>query len=125
MAHYAVLDENNIVIDVMPGKNEGEDGIDWEQYYSQVKNATVKRTSYNTFCGEHKTGGVPFRKNYAAIGFVYDEQRDAFMPQKPLPSYILNEFTCRWEPPIPKPQDGLEYLWIEETQSWILDTNFS
>jgi hypothetical protein len=124
MAHYAVLDQNNVVVNVITGKNEGEDGIDWEQYYSRVQNATVKRTSYNTISGEHKNGGIPFRKNYACIGFVYDEQRDAFIPPKNQPSWILNEDTCRWVPPIPKPQDGYDYLWIEETQSWILDTNF-
>jgi len=91
MAHYAYLNENNIVVGVIVGRNEGEDGIDWEQYYG------AKRTSYNTFAGEHLSGGTPFRKNYAGIGYSYDLARDAFIPPKPDGEYVLNEETCQWE----------------------------
>ena len=91
MAHYAYLDENNIVTNVIVGKNEGENGIDWEQYYG------AKRTSYNTLGGVHSLGGTPFRKNYAGIGYFYDLQRDAFIPPKPSDEYVLNEQTCQWE----------------------------
>jgi hypothetical protein len=91
MAHYAYLNENNIVVGVIVGRNEGEDGIDWEQYYG------AKRTSYNTFAGKHISGGTPFRKNYAGIGYSYDLARDAFIPPKPDGEYVLNEETCQWE----------------------------
>ena len=72
MAHYAILDENNRVIQVFVGKNEGEDGIDWEEYYG------AKRTSYNTQDGVHLNGGTPFRGTYAAIGMIYDPIKDEF-----------------------------------------------
>ena len=80
MAHYAFLDENNIVTEVIVGKDEGEDGIDWEQWYGEFRGQTCKRTSYNTVNGEHRFGGVPFRGTYAGIGFFYDEERDVFSP---------------------------------------------
>jgi len=122
MAHYAFLDENNIVTQVIVGRDESEivDGItDWEAYYSQVAGQRCLRTSYNTYGGQHKTGGVAFRKNYAGIGFTYDDVRDAFIPPKPYPSWILDEETCRWEAPISKPEeDGVMYEWNEENQTW-------
>lgn len=112
MAHYAFLDENNIVTHVIVGKDENEGGIDWELFYG------AKRTSYNTVNGEHKLGGTPFRKNYAGIGFTYDESRDAFIPPQPYPSWTLNEDTCNWDSPIAYPSDGGLYIWNEETLSW-------
>lgn len=113
MAHYAYLDENNIVIAVIVGRDEGEDGVDWEAYYG------AKRTSYNSRGGVHVSGGVAFRKNYAGIGYYYDSQRDAFIPPQPFASWILNEDTCLWESPIAYPQDGEKYAWDESTISWI------
>lgn len=113
MGHYAYLDENNIVTQVIVGKDEGEDGIDWEKYYG------AKRTSYNTKGGVHTSGGVPFRKNFAGIGYKYDAQRDAFIPPKPYASWALNEESCLWEPPVAMPQDGSVYEWDEQTGSWI------
>jgi hypothetical protein len=117
MAHYAIIDENNIVTYVHVGKDEtdivlGDNGnpINWETYYN------AKRTSYNTNGGIHYTNGIPsenqskaFRKNYAGIGYYYDEIRDAFIPPKPYPSWILNEDSCIWESPIPYPNDGNNY----------------
>lgn len=123
MAHYAFLDENNIVTQVIVGKDEGEDGIDWEQYYG------AKRTSYNTRGGiyydtntnkPHINQSKAFRKNYAGIGYTYDVTRDAFIPPKPYNSWILNEQSCLWQAPIPYPGDGQNYLWNEETQNWKL-----
>jgi hypothetical protein len=96
MAHYAFLDSNNIVTEVIVGKNEGEDGIDWEQHYGEFRGQTCKRTSYNTYGGVHLNGGTPLRKNYAGIGFTYDPIRDAFIPPKPHPDFLLNEDTCTW-----------------------------
>jgi hypothetical protein len=120
MAHYSFLDENNIVTEVIVGKDEGEDNTDWEVHYGNFRNQVCKRTSYNTSGGVHKEGGIPFRKNYAGIGFTYDEQRDAFIPPKPYTSFILNEDTCLWEPPVPYPTDGERYTWNEDTISWDL-----
>lgn len=110
MAHYAYINEDGIVTSVIVGKDEGEDGIDWEAYYG------AKRTSYNTRGGVHQLGGTPFRKNYAGIGYYYDSQRDAFISPKPFPSWVLNEETCLWEAPVSKP-DG-NWYWDEETTSW-------
>ena len=123
MAHYSFLDTNNIVTEVIVGKNEGEENIDWEVHYGNFRGQVCKRTSYNTSGGQHNNGGTPFRKNYAGIGYTYDEQRDAFIPQKPYESWILNEDTCLWEPPVPYPTDGEQYTWNEETISWDLIIN--
>ena len=108
MAHYAFLDENNIVTEVIVGKNEGEEGINWEEHYGNFRGQVCKRTSYN--------GNI--RKNYAGIGFQYDQTRDAFIPPKQFNSWILNEDTCLWEAPVPMPEDGNMYSWNELTLSW-------
>ena len=123
MAHYAFLDENNIVTEVIVGKDEGEDGIDWEAHYGAFRGQVCKRTSYNTRGGEHLEGGTPFRKNYAGIGFGYDSGRDAFIPPKPYASWVLNEDSCLWFAPVPWPDDGKEYLWDESTISWVVNDN--
>ena len=119
MAHYAFLDENNIVTEVIVGKDEGEDGIDWEAHYGAFRGQVCKRTTYNTSGGQHPSGN-PFRKNYAGIGYSYDAARDAFIPPSPFPSWVLNEDTCLWDPPVPMPEDDQIYTWDEETQSWVI-----
>ena len=116
MAHYAFLNENNIVTEVIVGKNEGEDGKsgeDWEAHYGAFRGQVCKKTSYN----------ANIRKNYAGIGFTYDAERDAFIPPKPFDSWVLNEETCRWEAPTPMPQNDNAYAWNEETTSWIILEN--
>lgn len=118
MAHYAFLDQNNVVTEVIVGKEEGEQGVDWEQHYGNFRGKTCKRTSYNTYGGVHVNGGTPFRKNYAGIGFSYDYVRDAFIPPKPYASWILNEESCLWKAPVEKPDDGGMYSWNESTTSW-------
>jgi hypothetical protein len=123
MAHYAFLDNNNIVTQVMTGKNENEEGINWEQHYGSFCNKVCKRTSYNTQNGIHLLGGTPFRKNYAGIGYTYDETRDAFIPPKTFNSWILNEDTCNWEAPINYPTDGKSYKWNEEILTWVEISN--
>lgn len=123
MAHYAIVDGYNIVVSVITGKDENESVINWERYYSDLLNQRVLRTSYNTIGGKHTQGKEPFRKNYAAIGFYYDAQRDAFIPPKPFPSWTLNEETCLWDPPIPYPDESKYYEWNEETLSWVEVTN--
>jgi len=96
MSHWAEIDENNIVLRVLVGDNAESD----EGYQFIVDNfgGTWKKTSYNTFSGVHLLGGVPFRKNYAGIGFTYDETCDAFIPPKPEGlGWVLNEDSCQWE----------------------------
>lgn len=119
MAHYAFLDANNVVTEVIPGKDEWEDGIDWEQYYGEFRGQVCKRTSYNTVGGVHSGGGTPYRKNYAGIGFTYDPVRDAFIPPQPYSSWVLNEETCLWNAPVAMPSDGEMYLWDEQAVSWV------
>jgi hypothetical protein len=119
MAHYAFLDEGNIVTEVIVGKDEGEDGVDWEAHYGNFRGQTCKRTSYNTFGGVHSNGGTPYRKNYAGVDYTYDVGRDAFIPPQPFPSWVLIEETCLWSPPVPYPSDENTYRWDEESGSWI------
>jgi hypothetical protein len=127
MAHYAFLDDNNVVTEVIVGKNEGEEGINWELKYGAFRNQVCKRTSYNTQGGVHydQSTGEPsedqtkaYRKNYAGIGYTYDQSRDAFVPPKPFESWVLNDTTCLWDSPTPMPDDGKMYTWNEETTSW-------
>jgi hypothetical protein len=77
------------------------------------------QTSYNTYGGVHKTGGTPLRKNYAAVGYTYDKELDAFIAPKPFDSWTLNEETCLWEAPSAYPSDGKSYVWDEPTTSWV------
>jgi hypothetical protein len=109
MAHYAFLDENNIVTQVITGIDETEliEGKDPETWYSEFTGQACKRTSYN--------GNI--RKNYAAIGFTYDSQLDAFIPPKPYESWVLNQTTAQWEAPVPMPEGN--YTWDETTTSWL------
>jgi hypothetical protein len=111
MAHYAFLDDDNIVTEVIVGRDEDEvvDGItDWEAYYGEFRGQRCVRTSYNN----------NIRKNYAGIGYTYDEGRDAFIPPQPFPSWVLNETSCLWDAPVAYPDDGLMYNWDEASQSW-------
>ena len=118
MAHYAFLDKNNIVVEVIVGKDENEDGGNWEERYGAFRGLVCKRTSYNTINGQHLTGGTPFRKNYAGIGFFYDTQRDAFIPPKNFRFWVLDENTCNWTPPVLIPDDGKMYVWNDEIGQW-------
>ena len=117
MAHYAFLNEKNIVTEVIVGKNEGEDGIDWEQWYGDFRDQVCKRTSYNTIANTHTNGGTPFRGNYAGIGYKYHSDIDAFAPLQPYPSWTLNANVV-WQPPVAMPTDGI-YSWDEVTQAWV------
>ena len=110
MAHYAILDENNIVTEVLTGVDESEtiEGKTPEVWYGELKGKVCKRT------GKHDG----YRKNYAGAGDTYDETRDAFIRPKPFPSWVLNEETCKWEAPVAMPNDGNPYIWNEETQTW-------
>jgi hypothetical protein len=96
MAHYAFLDDNNIVTEVIVGIDETEliEGLDTETWYGNFRGQVCKRTSYN--------GNI--RKNYAGIGFTYDLQRDAFIAPKPFEDWILDEATCQWQNPVEEPE---------------------
>ena len=119
MAHYAFLDGENVVTEVIVGKDEGEGGIDWEAHYGEFRGQTCKRTSYNTSGGVHSTGETPYRKNYAGIGYSYDAARDAFIPPKPFASWLLDEDSCLWQAPVAHPGDGAMYSWDEEAGEWV------
>ncbi len=116
MAHYAFIDENYIVTEVIVGKDESN--FDWERHYGDIRGQLCKRTSYNTIGGVHTTGGTPFRKNYAGIGYIYDPSLDAFYPPKPYSSWILNTTSCLWEAPVIYPNDGNMYIWNEDELRW-------
>ena len=115
MAHYAFLDENNLVTEVIVGIDETEliEGKDTETWYGEFRGQRCKRTSYNATING-------FRKNYAGIGYFYDEERDAFIAPKVFDSWLLDEETCRWNPPVQYPADGKKYDWNEGTKNWVL-----
>ena len=112
MAHYAFLNENNIVVEVITGIDETEtiEGLAPEEWYGNFREMKCLRTSYNS----------NIRKNYAGIGFFYDEELDAFIPPKVFDSWILNNETCIWEAPVPYPSDGFTYKWNEENLDWVI-----
>jgi hypothetical protein len=130
MAHFAEIDTNNIVKQVVVIPDEQEDrGQEYLANDLDLGGVWIK-TSYNTFGGIHLKGGEPLRKNYAGIGFTYDTELDAFYEPQPFISWILNEETCQWEAPVVAPNAKEKsinqlatvgenhYVWNEETQSW-------
>jgi hypothetical protein len=119
MAHFAEIDEKNIVLRVLVIDNEHE--RNGQTYLAEDLGfgGTWIQTSYNTHGGVHDLEEIPLRKNYAGIGYTYDEVRDAFIPPQNFPSWILDENTCQWNPPVEYPSDGKIYLWEEESTSWI------
>jgi hypothetical protein len=113
MAHFAQIDSNNIVTQVLVIEQDVVDtGLFGEP-------SSFVQTSYNTHGGVHALGGTPLRKNYAGIGYTYDSIRDAFIPPKPYNSWVLNETTCLWDSPVAMPTDDKRYSWDEDTTSWI------
>ena len=122
MAHYAYIDENNIVTQVIVGRDEDDlpDGItSWEDYFTAKGKGRCFRTSYNTVRNSHRSGGTPFRGNYAGVGYIYDEQLDCFYRPQPFPSWSFNSDVLDWDAPIPKPDDGADYYWDEDGQTWV------
>ena len=121
MAHYAKVNSNNIVEEVFKFSDNDFPSIELPEGYQWVK------TSFNTIGGVHldpntnqPDNGIPFRKNYAGAGYIWDPERDAFYPPKPYASWTLNETSCLWEPPTPRPDNEQDWLWDEDTQSWNL-----
>jgi len=131
MAHFAKLGTGNIIERVEVVSNDiattEQAGVDFLNNLYGTRDVW-KQTSYNTRGGVHNNGGTPFRKNYAGTGWKYDQTRDAFIPPKPpYESWTLNETTCLWEAPIPRPEytqeqlnNGNKYNWNEENQTWDL-----
>tara|TARA_B100000085_G_scaffold71670_1_gene64242 strand:+ start:151 stop:591 length:441 start_codon:yes stop_codon:yes gene_type:complete len=138
MAHYAFINTNNIVQQVIAGHDEdyvpdpetlasGVVFTDWETYYTNVVDPsgtfglTCKRTSYNSCAGTHPSGNhCCYRKNYAGIGYSYNQEKDAFIPPKPYNSWVLNDDTCCWKAPIEQPEavSGVIYVWDEDIVNW-------
>lgn len=123
MAHFAKIGAGSIVErvevvhnDVATSEKAGADFLNGIYNTSD----TWIQTSYNTFAGEHKLGGTPFRKNYATVGGRYDQTRDAFIPPQNYESWVLNEDTCQWDAPVAYPTDGQTYDWNETNQTWDL-----
>ena len=121
MAHFAKLGTGNIITTVEVVHNNvaitEQAGIDFLNNLYNTRDVW-KQTSYNTIGGVHKLDGTPLRKNYAGIGYKYNQTRDAFIPKQPFNSWTLNEDTCNWETPSAYPDDGKQYQWNEETTSW-------
>ena len=141
MAHFAQVDENNIVIQVIvadqefidqlviietPPVVEEEEPVEGEDSVAEEKKPTKRwiQTSYYTMGGVHRNGGVPLRANYAGIGDTYDEENDVFYKPKPYPSFIISAPAWQWAPPIPRPQEPLQegekYVWDEASTSWVV-----
>lgn len=125
MAHFAEVDENNIVLRVLVVDDLHESNGQGYLADTLGLGGTWLKTSYNTLGGRHAFDGTPFRKNYAGVGYTYDSERDAFIGPKPYTSWVLNEETCLWEAPIAMPTDENRYEWNEETTSWDLVPNES
>ena len=118
MAHFAKINSDNVVERVIVIANERESyGVSFITNTLQLS-GTWLQTSFNTRGGVHLNGGTPLRKNFANIGSTYDATRDAFIPAKPFPSWVLDEDTCKWKAPIEYPTDGLMYEWDEELTDW-------
>ena len=128
MASFAKIGLNNKVMEVLSVHNnelKDSNGVEQEvigiDFLTKLTGWSIwKQTSYNTHGGVHLLGGTPFRKNHAAIGYTYDEDRNAFIPKKPFASWTLNQTTCQWEAPVVRPDDGQNYVWNEENQQWNL-----
>jgi hypothetical protein len=111
MSHFAKV-LNGVVVQVIVAEPE------FFQTFVDTSPGEWIQTSYNTHGGVHANGGTPLRKNYAGIGYTYNRTLDAFISPTPYASWVLNENTCQWEPPIPYPVDG-RYTWDETAQSWV------
>ena len=125
MAHYAFLNDNNIVTEVIVGKDETDTTHNWEEFYGTIRNQTCKRTSYNTQGNVHTDGGTALRGNYAGVGYTYDSDNDVFYAPRPYASWTLGNNSWLWNAPIAYPDDDKNYYWDEDayqadnTKGWI------
>ena len=133
MAHYAFLNDDNVVVKVIIGIDENDtstlpsDFSSWEEWYGNAQDLTCKRTSYNTYKNTHREGGTAFRGNYAGIGIIYNSDNDVFIEPQVYDSWILDETTWTWEPPVDQPElteeqiaDDKQYTWNENIINWEL-----
>jgi hypothetical protein len=122
MAHFAEINSDNIVTRVIVVDAESEsEGVYFIQNVLGLSGRWLQ-TSYNTSEGAHLNDGTPLRKNYAGVGYTYDEIRDAFIPPKPFSSWKLNENICSWEPPVPYPPENGKFKWDEALSQWVEET---
>jgi len=122
MAHFAKINESNIVTQVVVvNDSDGNNDTNGQNFLNDLFKTTHtwKKTSYNTYGNTHRLGGTPYRKNFASVGFTYDSSRDAFIEPKPYNSWTLNETTCLWESPVAYPSDGKSYEWDEDNTQWV------
>ena len=122
MAHFAKINESNIVTQVVVvNDSDGNNDTDGQNFLNNLFKTTHtwKKTSYKTYGNTHRLGGTPYRKNFASVGFTYDSSRDAFIEPKPYNSWTLNETTCLWESPVAYPSDGKSYDWDEDNRQWV------
>lgn len=127
MAHYGFIDEENIVVEVITGRDETdlenlpEGFANWEEYYETRRNGlTCKRTSYNTAGNQHRLDGEAFRGNYAVVGGSYDPDNDVFLNPKPYEDWIVDEATWTWIAPIPYPEDAeTNHFWDVDSGNWV------
>jgi hypothetical protein len=141
MAHYAFLDENNIVVEVITGIDESDTSTlpsefsSWEEFYADFRGLTCKRTSYNTKSNVHEDGGTAFRGNFAGKGYTYDATNDIFLPPKNYDSWVLDTANANWKAPVDEPSDTnydadtslpiKNYEWNEETEAWDLVSTYT
>ena len=126
MAHFAKLDENDVVTQVIVvHNNDAPDEASGLSFLETLYGPGIEwvQTSYNTIANEHSDGGTPLRKNYAGVGYTYNRELDAFIPPQPYQSWILDEETGHWDSPVAYPEDGSpekRYIWNESNTSWEL-----
>jgi len=119
MAHFAQISGNLVVKVIVVDDGMATTDAEGIAFCQRLFGGTWLRTSYNTQGGIHRTGGAPLRMNYANEGYTYDSDKDAFIPPKPYPSWILNETTCLWEAPTRHNMDGKTYAWDETIKDWV------
>tara|TARA_R100000808_G_scaffold1531_2_gene6948 strand:+ start:1051 stop:1476 length:426 start_codon:yes stop_codon:yes gene_type:complete len=132
MAYFAEIDDSNLVVRVLAladadtvDANGAESELVGAEYLSSAFGGRWRQTSYNTRGGVHALGGDPLRKNFAGIGYTFDPDRNAFIPPRPFASWLLDEATCTWNPPVPYPdfteEDGKPVMWNwdEEGREWV------
>jgi hypothetical protein len=120
MAHFAQVDENNIVIQVLVTDDNDPNGDEGYQWLVDNFGGSWIKTSYNTRANQHTKGKEPVRGNYANIGMTYDQERDVFLHPKPFPSWVIDEDTFLWRPPIDAPDPFGSYTWDEASLSWFV-----
>jgi hypothetical protein len=118
MAHFAEVDENNVVLRVLVGDNDDPNGDEGYQWMVDTFGGTWLKTSYNTLCNEHILGGTPFRGNYAGIGFSYLPDKDIFIEPSPFTGWIIDDNTASWIAPFPKPDSGA-WVWDNTAVNWV------